>query len=338
MMRLPQFLLFSFFAVLLVVNTSFGQKTRIAVCELSGQGVDQPTAVLVSERLAAWLAGMPAFDVTAPSRVYVLCKERGFAKSCKDDDSVCLSEMGRTIGADVVIAGIFAKAGNIYTILLRVVDAASGTILTTGYQDIDAPVDTILTTWTSKAAKQLETVITTKMSKFGALNIKSSPKGATVLLNGKEAGKTDCTIDRCFPGKNALELTLATYTTVRESVTVEPKKTISLSYQLKHTKAYDDSTKSKKITRVLLRTGLGCLSLACAGAGFFYNSRAAIAVEDERTAKTNYLNAGTGADFNGLYNQYQDAQKKTDDAIILRNILYGLSGACAVGFTISFFF
>jgi hypothetical protein len=338
MMRYRHTLLLSLAVTLLFVTQSSGEKTRIAMCELIGQGVDQPTAVLISERLSAWLAEMPAFDVIAPSRAYVLLKERGFQKSCKDDDTACLSEMGKVIGVDVVIAGIFAKAEGIHTILLRVVDVASGTVLTTGYQDIADPVEKILTEWTAKTAKQLETVINTRMSNFSVLKIKSVPKGATVIINGKEAGKTDLTLDRNLPGKYTLELVMPTYMAVKEAITVDPKKTVDLSYQLKHSKAFADSAHSVLMKRVLIRSVLGCCAIGCGAAGYYYNNRAATAIQDERDAKNRYLTAGPNSDFNGLYQQYQDAGKKTDNAFLLRNVLYGLTGACAVGFTVSFFF
>lgn len=306
--------------------------------ELTGQGVEQPAAVAVSERLSAWLAEIQAFDVTTPSRTYVLLKERGFDKSCRDDDSACLSEMGKALGVDVVIAGIFAKAGGIYTILLRVVDAASGTVLTTGYQEIDAPLDKILTEWTAKAAKQLETVINTRMSKFSVLKIKTVPQGATVMIDGKEIGKSDIILGHTLPGKYTLEIKAPTYTAVKESLTVEPQKTIDLSYQLKHTKAFADSVHSASVRRLLIRSLTGGLTVACGAAGYYYNHRALATVQNERDAKNGYLAAGTNSDFNGLYQQYQDTEKKTDKAILTRNLFYSLTGACAVGFAVSFFF
>jgi PEGA domain len=326
------------FAVVLNVGTGMCQKTRIAMCELTGQGVDQPASALVSERLGAWLAEMPAFEVIAPSRVYVALKEHGATSWCKDDDTVCLSSLGKTLGADVVIAGIIAKSESIYTILLRVVDVASATVLTTGYQDVDAPIEKIQSEWTAKAAKQLQAVINTRMSNFGIVKIRSVPAGARVCVNGKDAGRTDCSLDRLLPGKYGLDITLPTYVTVRESVTVEPKKIQEVSVKLAHTKAFADSTRGHAIRKAVVRCALGCATLACAGTGFYFNSAAASAVDDERGAKSAYQNAGPGSDFNSLYQKYQDAGKKTDNAVITRNILYGLGGILAVGFAVSFFF
>jgi hypothetical protein len=338
MMRRRFSLSLSLAAILLLVNNSFGEKTRVAVCEFTGQGVDQATALQVSERLAAWLAEMPSFEVITPSRVHVLLKERGFENSCKDDDTACLAKMGVTIGADAVIAGIFAKAENIHTILIRVVDVATGTVLTTGYQDISDPVDKIISDWTAKAAKQLETVINTKMWNYGAIKIKSVPKGASVIIDGNEVGKTDLAIGHHLPGKFSLEIALPSYVAVKETITVEPRKTVDLSFQLRHTKVFADSTNSALMKRVVVRSVLGCLVVGCGAAGYYYNHRAVIAIQEEGDAKNSYLSAMANSDFNGLYQQYKDAEKKTDRTVLMRNILYSLTGACTVGLVVSFFF
>jgi hypothetical protein len=325
-------------AALLLFNQSAAAKTRIAVLELTAQGVDQADAVAVSERLSAWLAQNPAFEVTAPSRAYVVLKEKGFAKTCNDEDSLCLAEAGETLSADLVIAGIFAKAGASYTILLRVVDAASGRVLITGYQDSNAPVDTILANWTAKAAKQLETVINTRMSNYSVLKIRSEPQGAAVILNGKEVAKTNALLEHTLPGTYALKLQAPNYTPISDKFTVEPQKTVDLSYTLRHTKAYADSVHARSARRVIVRTVVGCVAIAVGAAGYYCNTRAAAAISDERGAKNRYLAADTTSDFTSLYSQYLNAQKKTDNALLERNILYGLSGASALGFVISFFF
>jgi hypothetical protein len=330
--------LLSFFALFIVLENACADKTRIALCDLSAQDVDQATAVAVSERLAAWLGEKPVFEVTAPSRVYVLLKERGFTKSCRDDDTACLSEMGKVLGVDVVIAGIFAKAKDYYTILLRVVDVSTGRVITTGYQDVNYPVEKILTDWTAMAAGQLETVIATRLSKFGMLKIRSVPRGAKVVVGGKEVGKTDFTMEKCIPGKYGLALSLATFADIRDTVTVEPEKARDVSYTLVHTKAYADSMHAAGRKKTMLRYVSGGLGLVCAGAGVLYSTRAQDAVREERDAKNRYLTARPGSDFSSLYGQYQDAGKKTDNAMLARNIFYGLTGACVAGFTLTFVF
>jgi hypothetical protein len=339
MMRLRNFL-FPVFLILLLCITAFGQKACIAVTALSGQGVDQPTATLISDRLCTWLAEVPDFMIITPARTSALLSERGFLLSCRDEDSTCLADLGKAVNADIVIAGMIAKVGEMHTILLRVVDVASGSVITTGYQDIKYPIEQILTTWTSNAAKQLEENIKMRISRFSSLAITTVPAGATALINGREIGKTSCALERCKPGRHYLQLLLPTYKAVQETITVEAAKHVELRYELKHTKAYSDSVYLRRhaATMMGVRIGLGCIALAGGAAGYYFNTRASDCVADESAAKDNYLTAGNGADFAGLYRAYQDARKNTDTALFRRNLLYGIAGTCAAGFAISFWF
>jgi hypothetical protein len=339
MMRLRNFL-FPVFLILLLCITAFGQKACIAVTALSGQGVDQPTATLISDRLCTWLAEVPDFMIITPARTSALLSERGFLLSCRDEDSTCLADLGKAVNADIVIAGMIAKVGEMHTILLRVVDVASGSVITTGYQDIRYPIEQILTTWTSNAAKQLEENIKMRISRFSSLSISTVPTGATALINGREIGKTNCALKRIKPGRHYLQLVLPAYGAVQETITVEAAKHVELRYELKHTKAYSDSVYLRRHVAAMtgMRIGLGCIALAGGAAGYYFNMRASDCIDEESAAKNAYLAAGNAADFAGLYRTYQDARKSTDTALFRRNLLYGIAGACAAGFAISFWF
>jgi len=336
----PRISLFSAFLILLLCITAFSQKTCIAVTALSGQGVDQPTATLISDRLCTWLTEVPDFMIIAPARTSALLSERGFLLSCRDEDSTCLADLGKAVDADIVIAGMIAKVGEMHTILLRVVDVASGSVITTGYQDIRYPIEQILTTWTSNAAKQLEKNIKMRISRFSSLAISTVPTGATALINGREIGKTNCALERLKPGRHYLQLHLPAYKAVQETITVEAAKHVELRYELKHTKAFADSVYKQRHAATMfgVRIGLGCIALVGGAAGYYFNIRAADCIADESAAKDNYLIAGTTADFAALYRTYQDARKNTDAALFRRNLLYGIAGACAAGFAISLWF
>ena len=337
-MKIPFLIYFFLIIFFLTFNSGYSNTLNIAMSELVGQGVEQATATLVSERLAAWLSSSKLFNVITPSRLLVLCNQNGFNKQCNENDSLCLSEMGKLINADVVISGIFAKSGNFFTIVIRVIDVKAKTILTTGYQDINTPLENILSDWIPKAAKQIENVISTKLSFFGSLAIKTIPQGATVLLNEKDTGISDCVFSRCKPGTNYILISKKTYIPIIDSVKIEPKKNISLIYNLKHTKHFSDSIFYNKFIKIFIRTGLGCLSVASAGAGYYYNKKAEIAIKDEKTAKDAYINSGENSDFNSIWNNYQNAQKETDKFILYRNLLYTSSCLFVVGFTVSFLF
>lgn len=64
---------------------------------------------------------------------------------------------------------------------------------------------------------------------FGTLRISSTPKNATVIIDGKNLGKTPLQVNRINSGKHTLTLHLVGYRDIVQSIIIEPNKTLTLN-------------------------------------------------------------------------------------------------------------
>ena len=99
-----------------------------------------------------------------------------------------------------------------------------------------------------------------------------------------------------------------------------------------------DPQKQKIRIRYIRTTVIGVSSIALAVAGVYMNSLASERLGKQNATFAQYQNAPSGSDFASLKSSYDAQRKETDKDILLRNVLYGISGLCAVGFVISFTF
>jgi len=331
-----------FLFVLLVTVMGFSQDKRnnIAVNDLVGEGVDQTTAMTISERLRVELINTHAFKVMERSQMDKILQEQGFQQTGCTDNS-CIVKIGQFLGVENMVIGVIGKVGSMYTISLRMVNVATGEVLYTASEDCRCEIEDVLTTSTPNIAKKLQGAV--EKAVFGTLTIKTVPDSATVLINNNKIGFTSYSNDRFIPGKYSLTLRKPTYEPIAQEIEIELNKTVDLSFNLEHTKVFFDSIKTaikqKHLHKLLVRQLIwGCLAAGVGGAGYYFNNQANNNITKENEAKANYQSAKPGADFNGLYNSYVTASNNVNNALLTRNILYGVSGALALCFVISFAF
>ena len=325
-----------------VVATHAEQDKRIsiAVNDLAGQGIDQPTSATISERLRVELINTQAFRVMERSQMANILQEQGFQQTDCVDNS-CIVQMGQLLGVEHMVMGTIGKVGSMYTISLRMVNVATGEVLYTASEDCRCEIEDVLTQSTPRIAMKLELAV--EKAIFGTLNVKTVPESANVLINNNKIGVTNYFNDRFVPGKYQLSVQKPTYNPLTQNIEVERNKVDSLTFKLEHTTAFLDSVKKAtkherfraKFARQMV---LGCLAAGFGATGYYFNTRAQKSIDRENQAKENYLAAEEGADFVSLYNAYQKAGNDAEKPVVTRDIFYGVAGAFVLSFGISFAF
>jgi TolB-like protein len=316
------------------------KRISIAVNDLMGQGIDQPTATTISERLRVELINTQAFRVMERSQMANILHEQGFQQTDCVDNS-CIVQMGQLLGVEHMVMGTIGKVGSMYTISLRLVNVATGEVLYTASEDCRCEIEDVLTAATPRIAMKLELAV--EKAIFGTLNIKSTPDIATILINNNKIGFTNYANDRFMPGSYQLIVQKPTYEPVTKEIVIERNKAVNIFITLEHTKAFSDSLRratwrehiQKMVVRQIIIGGLG---LVAAGVGYHYNTVASNRVAEYNQTYAAYRNAPANSQFNALWQAYQDKGKAVDEAVMYRNISYSVAGAFGVGFCISFLF
>ncbi len=168
-------------------------KINVAVNDLSGQTIDAPTMLILSDRVRSELIQTGAFTVVERSEMASILEEMDFQMSGMCDESSCLVEMGQMLGVDRIVAGSIGKLNeSFYTVSLRMIDIGTGQISSAANYDHHGDLPRLLSGGIRKAVANLvkgagaEIKDATYRGKSGDLYIASSLDGATITINGKK--------------------------------------------------------------------------------------------------------------------------------------------------------
>jgi len=118
---------FAVLALLLTAVAGFAAPPRssVAVLDFESIGVDVYIGRAVSEIMRTVLVGNPRFQVVERAQINKALSEQKFQKSGVIDDKSAV-EIGKFLGADLIIVGSVVKIGNAYTINSRMIDVKTG--------------------------------------------------------------------------------------------------------------------------------------------------------------------------------------------------------------------
>jgi len=202
------------------------------------------------------------------------------------------------------------------------------------------------------------------------LVVKTTPPGATLFVNDRPAGVTPFANDTMQPGTYHLRLDLAGYNSMEgtldllagESHTVDKKMAFkpvavataaapaSAAQQKPAAVPAKDSaaslarakaaiTQEPKLKgpshggRTARRWIFGTLAAAAGSTGWYFDTRVAAAVDEQKKIQAEYRTAGSG--FDQYETRFNSAGKKARDHALVRNILYGSAAGCGLLFLIS---
>lgn len=200
-------------ALLMLVVTAFSQSARlnIAVNDLSGKGIKQTEAEIISERLRSELLNTGVFKVMERNDMASVLKEQGFQQTGACDEASCLVEVGQLLGVERMVAGSVGKIATMHTISLRMINVATGEIMFTVNEDYQGDLTGVLTTAVGNAARKLaggaggEIAKAAMSGKTGDLYVITTPSGASVEIDGKKvAGESPLTLKGIAAGERRI--------------------------------------------------------------------------------------------------------------------------------------
>lgn len=201
------------------------------------------------------------------------------------------------------------------------------------------------------------------------LTVTTTPPGATLFVNNRPTGVTPFTNDTLPPGTYHLRLELAEYDAMEGTVELRGgdshsiEKTMTAKPGTPATTAQPSGTPVKRAVvpskdraasladaraaliperasksgshggRTARRWIFGTLAAAAGGTGWYFDTRVAAAVDEQKKIMAEYT-AATGG-FSQYESRYNSAGKTARKKAQVRNILYGAAGGCGLLFLIS---
>jgi hypothetical protein len=188
-----------------------------------------------------------------------------------------------------------------------------------------------------------KTVVLSLIREFGTMYVVSTPLGADMYLNDTLVGKTPYRNTEVLPSNYRVKLVMPGYEDVLANVMVEKDRENRLNYTLKHTQSYLDSVAAAKreVTRkrqFYQKIVFGALGIGCGVAAEYMDWQAMKKRDEQDRIYQNYKNAPQGTDFSAYKQNYSRAGTDADTYMHKRNILFTLTGGCAVGVGLAFVF
>jgi len=149
--------------LLFIILPVFAQekKLNIAVSDLAGQGIEQSSTAIISDRLRTELFKQGGFTVLERNAMQDILKEQGFQQSgCASD--ACAVEIGQMLGVSYMVVGSVGKLGHLFTIDVRMIEVLTGKIIYSENIDCDCPIEKVLTSSVVTVAKKISENIRSK--------------------------------------------------------------------------------------------------------------------------------------------------------------------------------
>jgi hypothetical protein len=185
------------------------------------------------------------------------------------------------------------------------------------------------------------TIVLDCRQRCATLDIVTDPFGASVYVNAAFVGLTPYVNGFMRPGTYDLDVSMPGYQPASRTVDLSGTKPVMMTISLDHTQAFLDSVKAvkkarKKSRQFAQKLVFGGCALACAAGGVFFDMNARSKLAQANDATIAYDQAQ--GNFQKYHNDYTANRDGARKSLGTRDLLYIAAGACAIGFTFSFFF
>ncbi|ERP31343.1 PEGA domain-containing protein [Chitinivibrio alkaliphilus] len=316
---------------------------RIAIMDIEYTGLTAGQGVMITDKIRDEVGGRDVFVAISRSDMRSIMEESQFHTSgvVRGEDLV---EMGSIYGAEYIVVGSGVAEGGRFQISLRVVNVSTGEEITvteanpttfSAFLDETIPV----------AVNRLETLV--KKRVYGKLALKTTPPNAEVSLRGTSVGKTPFESDFLSPNTYPISLSLRGYETVYDTLSVAAGAVREYSYQMipideivsseEHGRQ-DVSRERFGRGRRPVRIGLSVVSAGFLIGGIISNNE----MEDDIDTQQGLIEELSGTTDphrrSQLKHEIRDLDGWINDFERQRNIFYSISGAAALGLTLTFVF
>ena len=117
-----------YLSLLLFVGIALAQNTAIAVFDLDNNGLNKSDIRLLTGRLQSELVKIGGYTIVERKKINEILNEQKLTMSGMVDDKHLIN-IGKMVGAKLIVLGNIGKVASIYTISARLVDAETSEIL-----------------------------------------------------------------------------------------------------------------------------------------------------------------------------------------------------------------
>ncbi len=196
---------------ILVPAVALGDRVRVAVAPVTSLTEGTTSTAALDQLIEAGVAAVPDRDVIAAQTVRQVLRKakRRDLESC-EGDAGCLAELGKTVGAAVVVSGEASGFADGLVVYLKAVDVARGEEI--GTTTLVAPARAApATPARAQAARAAAYRLLAPKDYAGTLVLRVDVAGATVFVDGQAIGTAPIAPLPLPVGTHALRVTHPTY-------------------------------------------------------------------------------------------------------------------------------
>ena len=216
-------------------SVTAADEQKVLVWELKPLGIDASTTAGMAQILAAEIDRLSGISLVPADPAVRAARERAELATCTGQPT-CLAELGRLAGADLVVGGVVGMLGDVYSLDLKLVDAAKGLEIRRLAQTWSGESDKLV-----KAMRLMATRLLRPEAYKGMLAIETERPGIAVYVDGVRVATTP--LDRPLqltPGKHALRLAAPGYREVEKFIDIPFDQTVPLQVQLQSLQVHQE--------------------------------------------------------------------------------------------------
>jgi|GEM_PF-6055030 len=117
---------------------------NVAVLSFTGSDVESEVLARASSRFERMLSRTDAFDVMPRRELDGILRKKGFRVTGVCEDTRCMVDMGRLLGADGVVAGDLSRRGDGWVFTILYIEVSTGRVAFNHVMDIDGGLGNVL--------------------------------------------------------------------------------------------------------------------------------------------------------------------------------------------------
>lgn len=180
----------------------------------------------ISEQVSTTLASDPQTTVVERGQLGSLLNEIELSQSGLMGDQKVMKEL-KLSGAEYLVVGTYTGSSSNMTVSIRLVEVETGRVL--GGRTAQGPVDNILSKIDYESSALFDMV---RGKKFGRVTITSQPPGATVFIDGRNAGVTPLSGFSVRAGNRNIRIYQEGYEDYNTTVNVQQNRVAEVSAEL----------------------------------------------------------------------------------------------------------
>lgn len=307
---------------------------RVAVVTFIARGVDPEDAKGMSDFFRQHLQRKCVFTVMDPEEMDDALKDNAFPARYRCDHNSCYAEMGRYLGVRYIIVGSVGKVKNIYTLVVRMVDAYSGEVKKFILKDYQLPIREIL----EKALPELAKEFNDQLIKltYATADVVSTPPGASVFMDDKYCGVTPLLLRRKENGRSCIRLRMEKYDQEYDTLMMLRGETVSVKRVLTPTGHFRaELMRKQKNINIRILQGSGIITgLVAYVIGGYYEIKCVRSIDEQRKITEDFMNGDS--ELTG--SAYRDLSRKIDQRRKYRNIGVLTGTILLTGVSVTLFF